>query len=126
MPTWRPVCDSGLNPVSKAKSFAVKWAKSADQDLMRIVEYIANDSIVDALAALERIKNQAEALKKFPERGRIVPELASQGLYAYREKVVTPWRLIYRVEVERVYVLTVVDSRRNLEDVLLERLVETL
>jgi plasmid stabilization system protein ParE len=112
--------------VSKVKNFAVVWAESADQDLARIVEYIANDSVIDALNVLARIKKQAEALKEFPERGRVVPELASQGIYAYREKVVAPWRLIYRIEAEQVYVFTVVDSRRNLEDILLERLVEAL
>ena len=110
--------------MSKAKNFAVEWAESAEHDLARIVDYIAIESFIDALNVLERIKKQAEALKRFPERGRVVPELASQGIYAYREKVVAPWRLIYRIEAELVYVLTVVDSRRNLEDVLLERLVE--
>ncbi len=112
--------------MSKVKNFAVDWAESADQDLARIVEYIANDSVIDALNVLARIKKQAEALKEFPKRGRVVPELASQGIYAYREKVVAPWRLIYRIEAEQVYVLTVVDSRRNLEDILLERLVEVI
>lgn len=110
--------------MSKIKTFAVEWAESADQDLSRIVGHIAIDSVIDALSALERIKSQAEALKEFPERGRVVPELASQGVYVYREKVVAPWRLIYRIGDERVYVLAVVDSRRNLEDVLLERLMK--
>jgi plasmid stabilization system protein ParE len=108
--------------VSKAKTFSVEWAKSADKDLSRIIEYIVIDSVIDALNALERIKNQTETLKEFPERGRVIPELASQGIYVYREKVVAPWRLIYRIGDKRVYVLAVVDSRRNLEDVLLERL----
>ena len=111
-------------PVSKAETFSIEWAESANKDLSRIVEYIAIGSIVDALNALERIKRQAEQPKEFPERGRVVPELSSQGIYVYREKVVAPWRLIYRIEDGRAYVLAVVDSRRNLEDVLLERLIE--
>ncbi len=112
--------------MSKVKNFSVEWAVSADLDLARIVEYIANDSVIDALNVLARIKEQAEALKESPNRGRVVPELASQGIYVYSEKVVAPWRLIYRIDAEHVYVLTVVDSRRNLEDILLERLVEAI
>jgi plasmid stabilization system protein ParE len=108
--------------VSKTKFFAVKWAEAADKDLAGIVEYVASESVIDALKILGRIKKQAEALKEFPERGRVVPELASQGIYQYREKVVAPWRLIYRIGDELVYVLAVIDSRRNLEDILLDRL----
>lgn len=104
--------------------YTVEWAEVAEQDLVRIVEYIAIDSVVDALRSLDRVKQQAETLEEYPERGRVVPELASQGIYNYREKIVPPWRLIYRIADKRVYVLAVVDSRRNLEDVLLERLVK--
>ena len=108
--------------MGKVKTFTVEWAESADQDLTGIIEYIAIDSVINALDVLERIKIQAEVLKKFPECGRVVPELASQGIYTYREKVIAPWRLIYRIGDKRVYVLALVDSRRNLEDILLERL----
>lgn len=108
--------------MSKTKTFPVKWAETADQDLAGIIEFIATDCITDAMKVLGRIQRQAEALKEFPERGRTVPELATQGIYTYREKVVAPWRLIYRIGESLVYVLAVVDSRRNLEDVLLERL----
>ena len=108
--------------MSKTKAFTVKWAEAADKDLAGVIEYIATDSVIDALKSLGRIKKQAKALKKFPERGRVVPELAAQGIYTYREKVIAPWRLIYRIGDELVYVLAVIDSRRNLEDVLLDRL----
>jgi toxin ParE1/3/4 len=109
--------------VSKPQEFTVTWAEVAEQDLLRIVEYIAIDSVIDAFRALDRIKQQAVVLIKFSERSRVIPELASQGIYTYREKVAPPWRLIYRIAGKQVHVLEVVDSRRNLEDVLLERLV---
>ena len=40
----------------------------------------------------------------------------------YRELITTPYRLIYRVRSRDVLVLAVLDARRNLEDVLLDRL----
>ena len=58
-----------------------------------------------------------------PERGRVVPELAAVGIRTYRELVVEPWRLVYRITEKTVYVLAVLDGRRNIEDVLLDRLV---
>ena len=58
----------------------------------------------------------------FPERGRIVPELRDQGILQYRELIIPPWRILYRISEKRVYVLSVFDSRRNIEDILLKRL----
>lgn len=102
--------------------YEVLWTHTAEEDLKGIVAYIAADSVDEALRVLERIRTQAAALGSLPERGRLVPELKEQGVSLYREIVVAPWRLLYRVVDRRVYVLGIFDSRRNLEDLLLERL----
>ena len=52
----------------------------------------------------------------------LVPELALFGFSVWRESIVNPYRVIYRVEGDRVYVLAVFDGRRDLEDLLLGRL----
>ena len=59
-----------------------------------------------------------------PEKGRIVPELLEQGLAEYHELIVAPWRIIYKIENRKVLVFSVLDARRNIEDVLLRRLIE--
>lgn len=61
-----------------------------------------------------------------PDRGRMVPELASLDIKAYRELIISPHRLMYRVEPRRVLVVAVFDGRRDLGDVLLARLVRPL
>ena len=55
----------------------------------------------------------------------MVPELAHFGMRTWRELVVRPYRLVYRIEGDTVTVLAVIDGRRDLEDVLLERLLRT-
>ena len=102
--------------------YEVLWARTAEEDLQGIVAYIAADSVDEALRVLERIRTAAVALGSLPERGRQVPELKEQGVGLYREIVVAPWRILYRIIDRKVYVLGVFDSRRNLEDLLLERL----
>ena len=57
-----------------------------------------------------------------PNRGRLVPELKDQGILQYRELIHPPWRIIYRISENKVYVLSVLDARRNIEDILLKRL----
>ncbi|HPJ41757.1 MAG TPA: type II toxin-antitoxin system RelE/ParE family toxin [Spirochaetota bacterium] len=42
----------------------------------------------------------------------------------YRELIVVPWRIIYRIEEQKVYILAVIDSRRNFEDIILKRIMK--
>lgn len=103
------------------KKFKVDWAEVAYQDLESIIEYITNEDVINAVKVLDRIEEKADTLNTLPNRGRIVPELKWHGVTRYRELVIKPWRLIYRVEGKQVWVVAVLDSRRNLHDLLLER-----
>jgi plasmid stabilization system protein ParE len=105
--------------------FRVRWAEIAVRDLEEIVSYVALDSEIDATRVLKRIDTRAAALESSPARGRVVPELAHFGMRTWRELVVRPYRLVYRIEGDTVTVLAVFDGRRDLEDVLLERLLRT-
>ena len=56
------------------------------------------------------------------ERGRAVPELRSVDVYQYLELIESPWRIIYRVHGDEVLVVELLDGRRDLESLLLRRL----
>lgn len=103
------------------KRFEVRWAETASKDLESIVGRIADDSVERALRVFARIRARGAALRAFPRRGRIVPELHERGVLAYREIQCPPWRIFYREERGSVYVVAVIDGRRNVEDILLER-----
>ncbi|MBU0964784.1 MAG: type II toxin-antitoxin system RelE/ParE family toxin [Proteobacteria bacterium] len=104
--------------------FKVHWASIAEEDLKNIILYIAEDSPTNARNIFEKIKETASSLTHLPERGRIVPELQDQGIFLYRELILAPWRIVYRVSDKKVYVLSVIDSRQNVEDILLKRLIK--
>ena len=103
--------------------YEIIWTNVAENDLKDIIEYIYIDNHQNALTVLKNIKQSASNLYTLPERGRIVPELQAQGILQYRELIIPPWRLIYRIDERKIYVLSVIDSRRNVEDILLARLV---
>ncbi len=103
----------------------VQWAEVAVRDLEELVSYIATDSELDASRVLNRLEKRAAALESNPGRGRVVSELAHFGMRTWRELVVRPYRLVYRIEGDTVTVLAILDGRRDLEDVLLERLLGT-
>jgi addiction module RelE/StbE family toxin len=103
--------------------YEIIWTNVAENDLINIIEYISVDSPQNALEILEKIRQKASSLYTLPERGRIVPELQGQGIFQYRELVIPPWRLMYRIAEREIFVMSVIDSRQNVEDVLLNRLI---
>lgn len=107
-----------------ARTYRVELAGIAQRDLQSVIEFIAAEDPVAAVRVLDQIESRTASLKQMPERGRVVPELAASGIHTYRELVATPWRLIYRISGRIVYVLAVLDGRRNIEDVLLDRLLQ--
>jgi toxin ParE1/3/4 len=107
------------------KAYEVIWSETSEKDLMDIVEYIATDSPSNAFEIFKKIKQKTSRLYTFPDRGRIVPELQAQGIILYRELIVPPWRILYRISGKTVYVLSVLDSRQNVEDILLRGLIRS-
>jgi plasmid stabilization system protein ParE len=101
----------------------VLWAMSARRDLESIVSWLADRSPQAALSTLDRLEARAKSLATLADRGRVVPELGRLHIQHYRELVVPPHRVIYRVRASKVLVLAVVDARRSLEDALLDRLI---
>jgi len=105
-----------------SKTPVIVWAGIARSDLWDIVDHIADDRPTTALQILGKIEERVTGLKDFPERGRIVPEFERVGILQYRELIIKPWRVIYRFNETQVVVLSVLDGRRNVEDVLFRRL----
>lgn len=106
------------------RKYRVEWASVAEGDLRQIIDYVAKDSPDNALQVFKKIRQKASSLYTLPERGRIVPELQGQGINIYRELIIAPWRIIYRITDKTVFVLSVIDSRQNIEDILLNRLLK--
>ena len=106
----------------RTPKYQVLWTDTAKRDLEDIIGFIASEDSDAARAIAERLERRCARLEQLPERGRIVPELKAVDIYAYRELIERPWRIVYRYETGRVYVMAVFDGRRNLMSVLLERL----
>lgn len=105
-----------------ARRFEVRWADSARTDLLGIIGYLATADAAAADRLLGSLEKKAASLERFPVRGRLVPELVRFQVRLYRELQAPPYRLIYRVREHSVLVLAVLDGRRDLEDLLLDRL----
>lgn len=102
--------------------FTVRWAQVATEDLLSIIDYVLDRDGVDAAERLYgQITEAAETLQTMPRRCRVVPELEAEGITGYRELLVGPFRLMFAIRDGEVVVLTAVDGRRDLGELLVER-----
>ena len=67
--------------------------------------------------AVARKREQVVAL----EFWRVVPELRIRGISIYREVQRPPYRIVYRTVGAEVWVLAIVDGRRDLDGLLFDR-----
>lgn len=96
----------------------VVWSPEALKDVDAIAAYIARDSVFYAAAVVEKMLGVAADLNRFPQAGRVVPELNQRDL---RERFVYSYRLIYRIEPQRILVTAAIHGKRLLEDVTADR-----
>jgi plasmid stabilization system protein ParE len=104
--------------------FKVLWAPIAELDLEEIVLYIAEENPIDASSVLDRIEEKAGNLIRHPEKGTVVPELKKFFIKSYLQVVEKPWRIIYRINNNLVYVISIIDNRRDLEELLIQRITQ--
>jgi addiction module RelE/StbE family toxin len=108
----------------KTKIYTVNVNKIAKKSLREIIKYISENNPRNALNILKRIENRINTLSHFPERGGYVPELLKNNIKDYRQLIEPPWRIIYRIDNDIVNVLLIIDSRRNTQDILVEKLID--
>jgi toxin ParE1/3/4 len=105
--------------------FAVLLTNDAARDLDEIYDFIALHAAPQkAVYALEQIEKAFFRLSESPERGAHPKELLLLGIREYREVFFKPYRIIYRVTDKNVYVLLIVDGRRDLQLLLQRRLLD--
>jgi addiction module RelE/StbE family toxin len=106
------------------EQYTVNITATARKDLREIISYIGRNNPGTALKILGKIEARINSLDHFPYRGGYVPELLKRNIKDYRQLLESPWRIIYRIDDDIVNVLLIVDSRRNVQDILVERLIK--
>jgi len=105
------------------EKFEVRILQTAEQDLYDIINWIAqNDSPEKAHRLLDKLIKSYQSLKDLPLRGHKLPELKQISTLDYLEIHQGPYRIIYQVQIQTVYIHAVLDGRRELADLLESRL----
>ena len=95
----------------------VIWTEPALHDLNEIAEYIALDKFSAAKKLIQQVFSSTERLEKYAKSDRKVPELQDSR---YLEIIVNRFRIFYRVEEGKIYILYVMRSERALRNYLLD------
>ncbi len=104
----------------------VHLTADAEADIGDICDYVETaDSPEAAERVFAALKAAVLGLGNNPRRGRIVPELRRISVREYREILYKPYRIMYQLEGRRVHVIAVLDGRRDLQELLLQRLFRT-
>lgn len=90
----------------------ITWSSRAKKGVSEYGEYIAQDNPDDASDWIEEILDVVERLKDFPEKGRKVPEVRRTDI---REIYFKSHRIVYRIELKRIVILTVRHIRRLMD-----------
>jgi toxin ParE1/3/4 len=103
--------------------YKVLLTAGAERDMESIYDYIAEfDSRASADHVLDKLLKAAEGLATVPERGAYPRELLALGIREYRQVFFKPYRLIYRIIGQQVYIVLIADGRRDMQSLLAQRL----
>jgi toxin ParE1/3/4 len=104
-------------------AYAVVLTTDAAREVRDIDAYIAwRDSVEAACSVVEGLGQVVAGLGENPQWGNYPKELLALGVQEFREMHFKPYRVIYRVIDKTVYILCVADGRRNIQRLLLHRL----
>ena len=103
--------------------YHVHVVRDAEEDMLDIWKYVfLSGSPGNAENLLDEFEHAITSLENLPERGHMPPELKRVNVHGYREIHVKVYRVIYQIIGPQVFVHCVLDGRRDIQDLLHERL----
>lgn len=104
-------------------AFAVVFSTPAECDLQAIYDCVADEDIGTADSLLDDLLEICSSLEQHPDRENFPKELIDHGITEFRELHYKPYRIIYQIADTEVIVHAVLDGRRDMQSLLLQRLV---
>lgn len=86
------------------------WTEPALQSLDEIADYISLDNLEAAQKLVKSVFDRVDQLAEHPESGREIPELE---VSIFREVIVSPCRIFYRIEVQKLFIVAVMREEQQ-------------
>ena len=101
------------------------WSKDAGDELLEIISYIKNNS--GKIIAEKIFKRINDGVKKASDNAagrRIAPMLINFGINDIHQLNISPWAIFYKVENNEMRIISIIDQRRNLEEILYKKIID--
>ena len=103
--------------------YKVNLLFSAEEDLFEIYKYVfLNDSEEKAEKLYSKLYEKCFTLQEHPYRGHIPSELSLLDIDGFLEITYKPYRIVYQIIKKVVFIHCILDSRRDMQKLLQERL----
>jgi len=89
----------------------VTWTQEAKEDLKSIYNFIAHDSKFYAKKVTQEIREKTDILETLPNIGKVVAEVGDNNI---REISLYSYRIIYQIENQQIYIVTIAHKRQDL------------
>jgi len=94
--------------------YQVTWSPEAVEDLESIAAYIERDSSFYAQSVVSQILETSRKIKEFPLIGRMLPEIGDENI---RERFIYSYRLVYKIQQQRILIVAVIHGKRLIENI---------
>jgi toxin ParE1/3/4 len=103
----------------------VIWSEDAGIDLLKIIKYIKeNTGKITAEKIYNKINSEIKRVSENPEARRISPLLKGFGITDIHQFNVKPWVVYYKAGNDIMEIISIIDGRRNLEEILYEKIID--
>jgi toxin ParE1/3/4 len=100
------------------------WSKDAGDELSEIISFIKyNSGKINAKNVYEKINKEILKVSKNAAGRRIAPLLLKFGIKYIHQFNISSWSVFYKVENNRMEIVSIIDQRRNLEEILYEKII---
>ena len=101
------------------------WSKDAGDELAEIISFIKNNTgKMTAEKIYARIIKEVDKISENPEGRRIAPILREFGINYIHQINISPWIVFYKVENKKMKIISIIDGRRNFEEILYKKIID--
>jgi len=101
------------------------WSKDAGDELVEIISYIKNNTgKITAEKINKKIISEVNRVSENPKSRRIAPLLREFGINYIHQLNVNPWIVFYKFSDIKMEIVSIIDGRRNLEEILYKKIMD--
>jgi len=105
--------------------YDIIWSKDAGDELVEIISFIKyNTGKITAQKIYSKIINEVKRVSENATKRRISPLLKELGINYIYQLNINPWIIYYKAENKKMEIISIIDGRRNLEEILYRKIID--